>query len=133
MCPLEGQFFVLPDIYPIKPQISSSFPPFSISFFGQDYKWGFQIGEDEQRHQWFKLDLDPSHRRDTSQLARLFPDPKAAPPGYDMHPEKLSTDYFTAIRKHGEQILRCKLPSSALQSLPIEYIVSLMCSPAGSF
>ncbi|CAD6568570.1 MAG: hypothetical protein ASARMPRED_001863 [Alectoria sarmentosa] len=105
--------------------VSKDKVPTELQYDGQDYKWGFQIGEDEQRHQWFKLDLDPSQRRDTSQLARLFPDPKAAPPGYDMPPEKLSTDYLTAIRKHGEQVLRYKLPSSALQSLPIEYIITV--------
>ena len=49
----------------------------------------------------------------------------AAPPGYNITSEKLTTDYLTALRKHGEQVLRYKLPSSALQSLPIEFIVSL--------
>ena len=49
----------------------------------------------------------------------------AAPPGYDTSPEKLVTDYLTALRKHAEQILRYKLPSSALQSIPIEFIVGL--------
>lgn len=50
----------------------------------------------------------------------------AAPPGYDVSPEKLVTDYLTALRKHAEQILRYKLPDSAIQSLPIEFIVRLL-------
>ena len=37
-----------------------------IQYDGQDYKWGFQIGEFGQRYQWFKLGLDPSRRYDTS-------------------------------------------------------------------
>ena len=51
----------------------------------------------------------------------------AAPPAYDVNTEKLVTDYLTALRKHAEQILRYKLPSSALESLPIEYVVSQAC------
>ena len=95
-----------------------------LRYDGHNYKWGYQIAEDEQRHQWFKLDLDPSQSRGTSELARCFPDPMAAPPGYDVSPEKLVTDYLTALRKHAEHILRYKLPNSALRSVPIEFIVS---------
>ncbi len=94
-----------------------------IQYDGQDYKWGFQIGEFGQRHQWFKLGLDPSHGRDTSKLAKMFPDPMAAPPAYGTPPEKLVKDYLTALRKHAEQILRYKLPQSAFQSTAIEFIV----------
>ena len=106
--------------------ISNEKVPTELQYDGQNYKWGYQIGEDEQRHQWFKLDLDPTQIRATSELARRYPDPMAAPPGYDMTPERLVTDYLTALRKHAEQILRYKLPGSAIQSLPIEFIVSLL-------
>ena len=105
--------------------ISNEKVPTELQYDGQNYKWGYQIGEDEQRHQWFKLDLDPTQSRATSELARRFPDPMAAPPGYDTTPEKLVTDYLTALRKHAEQILRYKLPSSAIQAVSIEYIVRL--------
>ena len=54
-----------------------------------------------------------------------FPDPQAAPPGYNTPPEKLATDYLTALRKHAEQTLRYKLPQSALVDTPIEYVVRL--------
>ena len=99
-----------------------------LQYDGHNYKWGYQIGEDEPRHQWFKLGLDRSRSLASSDLALNFPDPKAAPPGYDLSPEQQVTDYLTALRKHAEQILRYKLPASALQSLPIEYIVSLALS-----
>lgn len=69
--------------------------------------------------------MDPSLSRGTSELAQRFPDPMAAPPGYDATPEKMVTDYLTALRKHAEQMLRYKLPGSAIDSLPIEFIVSL--------
>lgn len=34
------------------------------------------------------------------------------------------TDYLTALRKHAEQVLRYKLPESALTSTPIEFIIT---------
>lgn len=108
--------------------VSNEKVPTELQYDGHNYKWGYQIREDEQRHQWFKLGLDPAQIRSISELARQFPDPMAAPPGYDTTPEKLVTDYLTALRKHAEQILRYKLPSSAIQSLPIEFIVSLSLS-----
>ena len=50
----------------------------------------------------------------------------ASPPGYDSLPEKLVRDYLTSLRQHAEQVLRYKLPESALQSTPIEFIVRLV-------
>lgn len=104
-----------------------------LQYDGHNYKWGYQIGEDEQRHQWFKLDLDPTQSRGTSGLAHCLPDPMAAPPGYDISPEKLVTDYLTALRKHAEQSLRYRLPKGALKSTSIEFIVSSTCSHARAF
>ena len=34
------------------------------------------------------------------------------------------TDYLTALRKHAEQVLRYKLPESALSSIPIEFVIT---------
>lgn len=67
-----------------------------IQFDGQNYKWAYQISEEEERHQWFKLDQDLSQSRGTSELARSFPDRKAAPPDYDVSPKKRLTDFLTA-------------------------------------
>ena len=91
-----------------------------IAYDGENYKWGFQIEESTQRHQLFKLDLDPSQVLE-SPLASKYVDPVRAPPGYD--PPKLVTDFLTGMRQHAERTLRYKLPQSALLSTPIEYIV----------
>lgn len=96
-----------------------------IQYDGQNYKWGFQIGDFGLRHQWFKLDLDPSQQHGTSDLAKSFPDPMASPPGYGIPTEKLVTDYLTSLRKHAEQVLRYKLPQSALQSTPLEFVITV--------
>lgn len=96
-----------------------------IQYSSGSYKWGFQIPDYGQRHQWFKLGLDPAHGRSSSStLARDFPDPNAAPPEYNHSPEKLVTDYLTALKKHAEQVLRYKLPKSTLISTPIEFIIT---------
>ena len=91
-----------------------------IAYDGNNFKWGFQIGESAERHKWFKLDLDPSQVR-TSPLAPNYVDGIRAQPGYD--PPKLVTDFLTAIRTHAERALRYGLPAGALLSTPIEYIV----------
>lgn len=92
-----------------------------IKYDGQNFKWGFQIGDSEPRHQWFKLDLDPSQAQRTSDLAWGFP----AHHQYDIPAEKLVTDYLTALRKHAEQILRYKLPAGALISTPLEFVITV--------
>lgn len=103
--------------------ITSDKVPTEIQYNGQDYKWGFQISEFGKRFQWFKLNLDPSQSLGIPDLAARFPDPLAKFHRSSNSPEKLATDYLTALRKHAEQILRYKLPQSALQSTPIEYVV----------
>ncbi len=79
----------------------------------------------DQRHQWFKLGLDPSQTRDATELVSKYPDPLASPPDYNIAAEKLVQDYLTALRKHAEQILRYRLPASALQYTLIEYIMTV--------
>lgn len=97
--------------------------PTEIRYDGQDYTWGFQIPEHDQRHQWFKLDLDPTQTSLTRGLANAHIDPIAAPPSYHKTAEELCTDYLTALRKHAELVIRNKLPASAFISTPIEYVV----------
>lgn len=96
-----------------------------IQYEGQNFRWGFQIGDYGQRHQWFKLGLDPIHCSGASSaLACDYPDINAAPPDYNHNPEKMVTDYLTALRNHAELILRWKIPESALTSTPIEFVIT---------
>ena len=84
----------------------------------------FRIGDYGQRHQRFKLGLDPTLSTNAATaLAREFSDPNASPPDYNHSSEKLVTDYLTALRKHAEQVLRHKLPDSALDFTPIEFVI----------
>ncbi|KAL8943815.1 MAG: hypothetical protein Q9216_000808 [Gyalolechia sp. 2 TL-2023] len=104
---------------------SSDKCPTEIQYSEQGFKWGFQISDFGQRHQWFKLALDPSQSRNVSSLALQYPDLNAAPTAYAQSPERLTTDYLTALRCHAEKILRHKLPESALASTPIEFIITV--------
>ena len=71
------------------------------------------------------MELDPTQRRTAWSLALENPDINAAPHLYDHQPEKLATDYLTALRKHTEQILKFKLPRSVFDTTPIEYVITV--------
>ncbi|KAL8851909.1 MAG: hypothetical protein Q9221_003236 [Calogaya cf. arnoldii] len=105
--------------------ISSDKVPTELRYDGSDARWGFQVDDFGPRHQWFKLDLDPSQSRGVSDLSRQYPDQHALPPGYNVSGEKLCTDYLTALRKHTEEVLKHKLPQSILKSTPVEYIITV--------
>lgn len=105
--------------------VSSDKVPTELRYEHGECKWGFQVDDYGLRHQWFKLDLDPSQSRGISDLSRQFPDQHALPPGYSASSEKLCTDYLAALRKHTEEVLKFKLPSSIIRSTPIEYIITV--------
>ena len=93
-----------------------------LQYHGENYKWGTEIPDYGLRHRWFKLALDPDNGRGISELAAKYQDPLAAPPDYERSPEKLTTDYLTAMKNQAERVLRNKLHQGALMSTPIEYV-----------
>ena len=93
-----------------------------IAYDDGHYRWGFQIPYDIPRHQWFKLELDPSQLPAVG-LAKKYPDPLKAPPTYHDAAVQHTTDFMTALREQAERDLKKKL-GAALLSTPIEYIVS---------
>lgn len=93
-----------------------------IAYNDDHYQWGFQIRDPVPRHQWFKLELDPS-QLPAAGLATEYPDPLKAPPTYHDTAVQHTTDFMTALRKQAEKVLQLHL-GSALLSTPIEYIVS---------
>ncbi|KAL8743512.1 MAG: hypothetical protein Q9190_004141 [Brigantiaea leucoxantha] len=99
--------------------------PTEIRYDDEHYKWGFQIGEFGPRHRWFKLQLDPSQLHYGKGLEQEFPEPMASHLGKYQRPEQLVKDYLTALRQHAEQVLRQKLPQSALAFTPLEFIITV--------
>ncbi|KAK5056031.1 hypothetical protein LTR84_012582 [Exophiala bonariae] len=101
--------------------------PTEMIYDEDELRWGFMIKDDEARHQWFKLDLDPTHENEVSRLTINFPDPKALPPLYDgaSGAVKLSTDYLSCLRQHTVNILKLKLGEGVVNSTPIRYIITV--------
>ncbi|MCJ1471604.1 hypothetical protein MMC13_000244 [Lambiella insularis] len=105
--------------------VTSDKVPTELQYDGEDFKWGYQIGDSGQRIQCFKLDLNGPQEMGASALARKYPDAMASPPAYNVSVEKLVTDYLSALRKHANEVLRHKLPQTALFSTPLEFIITV--------
>ena len=88
-------------------------------------KWGFQLQESDRRYQLFKLHLDEGHRYKSTKFPGNLHDARGLLPGHDKTVEKLMSDYLQALRKHAEQILRHRVPQSALNSISTEYILTV--------
>jgi hypothetical protein len=92
---------------------------------GNKVKWGFQIGEHEQRHQWFKLGLDTAQPGQASYFNVRYPEPKALPPAYDRDSVQLTTDYLTCLREHAVEVLTLKLGSGIVNSTPLRFVITV--------
>lgn len=89
-------------------------------------KWGYQIGDEDKRYEWFKLELDPHHGRERgrSNLAEEYPSTTALPSGSGVSTETLVIDYLTALRKHVQYVLDKKY-TKAVMKIPINYIITV--------
>lgn len=93
----------------------------------QTLKWGYQIEDTEERHEWFKLDLDPRHGQDWGQsdLASRYPSTTALPTGQGKSTEELVTDYLKALQEHVSQVLQQKLTNAVLHRNRVSYIITV--------
>ncbi|KAK4937981.1 hypothetical protein LTR10_021470 [Elasticomyces elasticus] len=95
---------------------------------GQDWKWGFEIPDNQPRHQWFKLGLDPNHKnQELSLLAIDHPDEKALPPAYGNEPNevRLTTEYLTKLRSHTIRMLRRKLGNALVDTTKVRFTITV--------
>lgn len=106
---------------------SSEKAPTELSFSGGTVRWGFQIPEDDQRYQWFKLGLDPEQEKEVSYLSVNYPDPKALPPAYGSanSPANLATKYLSCLREHTLHILKLRLGEGVVNSTPFRFIITV--------
>ncbi|KAH8145140.1 uncharacterized protein LAJ45_10920 [Morchella importuna] len=97
------------------------------------YRWGFDIRPGQKRHQWFKLQLDPSQKLATkaSSLARRYPSRTELPPGYSGDISQHVTNYLTALMKHTMGVLVKRYSQKFVDDTPIEYILTIpaLCEP----
>ncbi|RPB17681.1 actin-like ATPase domain-containing protein [Morchella conica CCBAS932] len=91
------------------------------------YRWGFDIRPGQKRHQWFKLQLDPSQKLATkaSSLARRYPSRTELPPGYSGDISQHVTNYLTALMKHTMGVLVKRYSQKFVDDTPIEYILTI--------
>ncbi|KAI4116638.1 MAG: hypothetical protein LQ345_002983 [Seirophora villosa] len=135
---LDGKIIVAVDLCPDDQNIIAQWPddesneavsnakvPTELQYTEDGFNWGFQIPHDAQRHQWFKLALDPKRPRPMSGLASALPDEKAAPPEHDVPPQTLVKDYLSALRQHLESVLAKALPKSVLMTTAMEFIITV--------
>ncbi|KEF59826.1 uncharacterized protein A1O9_04674 [Exophiala aquamarina CBS 119918] len=101
--------------------------PTELCFSDGTVRWGFQIPEDEQRYQWFKLGLDPEHEKAVSYLSVHYPDPKALPPAYGgaNSPVLLATMCLRCLREHTLHVLKLKLGEGVVNSTPLRFIITV--------
>ena len=93
------------------------------------YKWGYQIESQEKRYEWFKLGLDPSKQKEKSSLARKYPGTTQLPMQLSSDsaasPQKLTTDYLSALHIHVERMLERSIVKAILRRTQREYIITV--------
>ncbi|KAI1618641.1 hypothetical protein EDD36DRAFT_37652 [Exophiala viscosa] len=102
--------------------------PTELYYDGQEWKWGFEIPDNQPRHQWFKLGLDPNHKnQELSLLAIDHPDEKALPPAYGDEPNevKLTTAYLAKLRSHTIKLLGRKLGDALLNTTKVRFTITV--------
>ncbi|CZR67541.1 uncharacterized protein PAC_17440 [Phialocephala subalpina] len=68
------------------------------------YKWGYQLEDDERKHEWFKLGLNPTLQ--LTGLAQKYKSHTARPMVRGEECERLVTDYLKGLKGHAEQYVR---------------------------
>ncbi|KFA49615.1 hypothetical protein S40293_06616 [Stachybotrys chartarum IBT 40293] len=104
---------------------SSDKVPTKIRYAGSDVQWGFSIPLAAPQHEvmeWFKLvlqsDLDPS-------LQDIGQDLAADGGRQGRDPEKLVTDYMSALGEHLLYTLREKLGETVVKNTPLEFVITV--------
>ncbi|KAM7206445.1 chaperone protein DnaK [Naviculisporaceae sp. PSN 640] len=95
--------------------------PTKLRYDGDKPQWGFSIPVNspaDETIEWFKLDLDASLESMGENLRNA-----AARGGRDV--DTLITDYISALGEHLMYVLREKLSESILQTLPLEFVVTV--------
>ncbi|OAT11310.1 hypothetical protein BDBG_06827 [Blastomyces gilchristii SLH14081] len=110
--------------------VSSQKVPTEIRFDGpgnEQFKWGFQIKHGQERHIWFKLDLDPDNSRvgRLTQLSRTLKDLFVSPPEYQRTTEDIVTAYLTGLRRHAVAHLEKLYGSAVMKDCQLDWIITV--------
>lgn len=86
-------------------------------------KWGYELEEEELKHEWFKLGLCSVY--DPTGLGSRYPSRTALPTVYGAECEKIVTDYLRCLRKHVEKCIRERNGDTWLKNRRPEYIITV--------
>ncbi|EDN09118.1 Hsp70 family chaperone [Histoplasma capsulatum] len=93
----------------------------------EQFKWGFQIKHGQERHIWFKLDLDPDNSRvgKLTQLSRTLKDLFVSPPEYQRTTEDIVAAYLTGLRRHAVAHLEKLYGSAVMKDCQLDWIITV--------
>ncbi|KAK0100291.1 hypothetical protein ONS96_007572 [Cadophora gregata f. sp. sojae] len=100
--------------------------PTTIKYHDDDptsYRWGYQIEDEEERHEWFKLGLNSDVP--LSGLALSYPNRTALPAVTGAEAARLTTDYLRGLKKHVDQYISEKLGEVFLRNKKPQYIITV--------
>ncbi|KAK2753355.1 hypothetical protein FQN55_003484 [Onygenales sp. PD_40] len=110
--------------------VTSQKVPSEIQFTGPgngQFKWGFQIKHGQERHIWFKLDLDPDNSRTgkLTQLSRTLKDLFVSPPEYQRSTEDIVAAYLTGLRRHAVAHLEKLYGQAVIKECQLDWIITV--------
>ncbi|KAF3760673.1 hypothetical protein M406DRAFT_268094, partial [Cryphonectria parasitica EP155] len=94
----------------------------------KDTKWGFNIDDQEERFQWFKLEQDPKYTEE--ELRNAYP-PLTIKPENELQARDLITEYLKHLRKHVANTIKESLDvgggrvEALLKDVRWEYIITV--------
>jgi len=108
-------------------EITSDKVPTRITYDAQDRVkgWGYMIQGSESRYQEFKLYLDHSRKIHHAGMGQKFQDPASLPLTTRFSATKLSVDFMKELRKWLELDIEKNLGTGMLESMPIQYIITV--------
>ncbi|KAF2260391.1 actin-like ATPase domain-containing protein [Lojkania enalia] len=91
-----------------------------------EYLWGFSVDNDQPRHEWFKLLLEPNEIGSKSHLATRYPTLLAAPDD-NRSCQTLVTDYLRALHNHTMETIQSHFTNGkrALGEMPKKFTISV--------
>lgn len=87
-----------------------------------NYRWGYDLEDEEHKHEWFKLGLYPEFLQST--LAKSHPIHTALGSDYGSECEKLTTDYIRKLVAHVKRDIENQMGEDFFKFQNIAYIIA---------
>lgn len=90
------------------------------------YRWGYDLEDEEHKHEWFKLGLYPQIWQ--SSLAKSYPIHTALGSDYGSECERLATDYIRKLVAHVKRDIENRMDEYFFKFENIAYIIAVPAS-----